>query len=101
VHARGLCLHAEVNAVIGEIGDRIVFLRNELRERLAGILVVERNVVAQIRLDGAQHGCPIGPFRRAVVADHVRCSGRAGERDPNRRDQQQQDGFEVLHRFLS
>src|SRR5262249_55801585 len=38
---------------------------------LAGVLVVEGNIVTEIGLDGLEHRGPIRPLRRAIVANHV------------------------------
>ena len=71
----GLCLHAEGDAEIADIGDRVVLFRQDLRQRLAGILVVVRNIVVEVGLDRLEHRGPIRPFRRAIVANDV---GRFG-----------------------
>ena len=45
-------LHAEIDAEIADVANRIVLLGEDLRQRLTRVLVVMRNVVVQISLDG-------------------------------------------------
>src|SRR6478672_11843916 len=75
---RILCLglHAESDAEIADITDRIAFLGENLRQCLAGILVVVRYIVVEVGLDRLEHGSPVRPFRWAIVADDVGLFGR-------------------------
>ncbi|MCY1228026.1 hypothetical protein D9M72_403190 [compost metagenome] len=64
-----LGLDAEGHAVVDHVGHRAGFLGDQLRQRLAGVFVVQRHGNAGLFLDGADLCRPVGPFGRAVVAD--------------------------------
>ena len=76
-----LGLHAEGDAKITDIANRIAFLGKDLRQRLTGILVVVRNIIVEVGLDRLEHRGPVRPFRRAIVADHVGSFGGLPGRD--------------------
>jgi hypothetical protein len=76
-----LGLHAEGDAEIADIADGIALLGENLSQCLAGILVVMGDIVVQVGLDGLEHGGPVRPFRRAVIADDVGRLGRLPRRD--------------------
>jgi len=64
-------LDAGRHAVIGDIRDRAVFFGQELAQGLARVLVVMRHLHIDFLVDGFEHGCPIRPLRRAIVADGI------------------------------
>ena len=104
-HACLFRLVADVDAHIGDIGDRIAFLSDQLRQRLSGILVVMRDVVAEVRFDGLEHRSPVGPLRRAVVADHVgglcrTAQRQSGERNKGETEQLDFHGYSSPARHL-
>src|SRR5262249_3398733 len=72
---RRLCLHAEINAIIRNVGNRIIFLGEQLRQRLAGIFIVKWNIVAEIGLDRFKHRSPVGPLWWTIVANDVGSMG--------------------------
>ena len=57
------------NAEVGGVGDGIVRFGDDLRDGLAGILVVHRHFNAGFSLDDGKHRTPARPFGRAVVDD--------------------------------
>ena len=80
-----LRLHAESDAEIADVANRIALLGQDLGQRLTRILVVVGNIVIEIGLDGLEHGGPIRPFRRTVIANHVGRLGRLPGRDQRQR----------------
>ena len=74
-----LRLDAEGDAQVGNVGDRARLLGDELRERLAAVLVVLRDRDPGLLLDFAKLRAPVGPFGRAVVANGVLGQRRAAE----------------------
>ena len=97
-HPGSLCLHPEIHAVVGKVGDRVCLLGDELRQRLTGILVVEGNIIAEISLDRLDHGGPVRPFRRAVIADHVGGLRRDDGTSHNDRQHEQDFSHELSFR---
>jgi len=75
-----LCLHAEGDPEIADVADRIVLLGQNLRQRLARVFVVMRDIIVEIGLDRLEHRGPIRPLRRAVVADDVGRTSRLQRR---------------------
>ena len=59
---------AEGHAEVGDVGDRVVFLGDQLGQGLAGVLVVVRDVDPQRFLDRLQLTRPVRPLGRTVVA---------------------------------
>ncbi len=70
---------AGVDAQIGDVGHRACGLGQKLGHGLARVLVVFRDGDAKLGLDVLQHLAPVGPFGRAVVADHIRRLGMDGQ----------------------
>ena len=70
-HTLFLRLNGERHTEVGNISYRACLLSDQLRKRLAGILVVWRDRDTCARLNGFNLTCPICPFRRAVVANGV------------------------------
>jgi len=68
-HAGLLRLQAEGHAVVDHVGDGRGLFGHQLRQGLAGVLVVQRHLHPRVGSDGLELGAPVGPVRRAVVAN--------------------------------
>ncbi len=88
----GLGFHAEVHTEVTDVGNWIGLLGEQLRQGLPGILVIEWNVISEICFDRLQHRRPIGPLRRAIVANDIGslCRRASGDGNQNSHGETQQ-----------
>ncbi|KGC54213.1 hypothetical protein DO65_5953 [Burkholderia pseudomallei] len=94
-----LRLERRGHAEIDDVRDGALLLGDQLRDRLARVLVVERHANAGPLLDRGDLRGPVGPFGRAVVADRgvLRVRGGCAERQRERRDGDQHGGARATH----
>src|SRR5678815_4330693 len=68
-HARRLSLRPDLPAEIDKVGNRLVLLGDQGRERLPGVLVVRRHRNPETAAHGGELSAPPTPAWRAVVAN--------------------------------
>src|SRR5262249_37868162 len=76
------------------------FLSDQLRQRLSGIFVVMRDVIAEVSFDSLEHRSPVRPLRWAVVADHIGSLCRTAQRQGSERNKGETEQLD-FHGFSS